>query len=175
MKARYFLLISFIIAILAGSAVKLNADEVNSNNHKIYLTLASFADHHIESALPWNEGFDNSAKGIEYLYVLTENISVGGTYMKFENSYFTDTLVKGFVFEYRKPLIKDLEAHLKLFVLYQKGYKRWQIYGATSNKYDDTFWTPMISYGITYKWFFIEGVHSSETLTAIRGGLVARF
>ena len=59
----------------------LNADEIN-------IKVGSYVDHKVNYGFDWNEGFNNRAKGIEYLYdTNNKNHGIGLTYINFINSY----------------------------------------------------------------------------------------
>jgi len=155
--------------ILLGGTILANADEIN-------IKFASYVKHHINYGFDWNEGWNNRAKGIEYIYdTNNKNSGIGITYLNFVNSFYTKVIAKGFVYRYKTPLTDDISLHSKLYLLHQKGYMRYQIYGASDNMYDDTFWTPMFSLGLNYKGFTIDGLHSKDALTALTFGYAWTF
>jgi hypothetical protein len=145
----------------------LDLDEIN-------IKVLSYVKHHFNiDGLNWNEGFKNSAKGIEGIKYLDKNHGIGLTYLTFRNSFDVRTSAGGFVYKYTTDeIVKDFRSNIKLYALYQKGY-----YGSWDNpsgfsdgNSDNKFWTPLVSVGFDYKNFTIDVVGTHNTLHAITFG-----
>ena len=160
-----------LILIILISVVSLFADEVN-------IKFASFVEHKVKyENLDWNEGFNNRAKGIEYIYdTNNKGHGIGITYINFINSFGNKTIAKGLVYRHRTVLTKNLALHSKVYYLHQKGYYKWQVMDATdiSDKGNE-FYTPMLSLGLNYKGFSIDGLVLKDTLSAFTFGYAWRF
>jgi len=153
------------LMIMMGGLV---ADEVN-------IKVASYVKHHFGiDGLTWNEGFKNSAKGIEYIHDLDENHGVGLTYITFRNSFDIRTNAGGFVYKYTSSNdYFGIRPNLKLYGLYQDGYYgSWRkIQGFSNNGGDNRFWTPMISAGFEIPCgLTLDVVGTSNTLHAVTFG-----
>lgn len=153
--------------ILWLSEKALLADEIN-------IKFASYVKHHFNiKNLNWNEGFKNGAKGIELIKYVDDNKrhGLGLTYITFRNSFDIRTNAGGIVYKYQRGKFFDIKPNIKLYGLYQKGY-----YGSWNNvkpydlNSDDKFFTPMVSAGLEYKGFTVDGVGTSDTLSAITFG-----
>ena len=148
-------------------STKAFSDEVN-------IKFASLVDHKVNYGFDWNEGWNNRAKGIEYLYDTDNtNWGIGLTYLNFSNSYSNKTIAKGLVIRHRHKLTDNVSVHSKVYYLKQRGYYGYQI-GRPDEKGNE-FNTPMFSVGLNYKGFTIDGLAVPDKLTAIAFGYAWTF
>jgi len=156
-----------ILAIVLMMSIEcLVADEVN-------VKALSYVKHHFDvDGLTWNEGFKNSAKGIEYIHDLDSNHGIGLTYITFRNSFDIRTEAGGFVYKYTSDDdYFGIRPNVKLYGLYQKGYYgSWDDVKPYDPNTDDKFFSPMISAGLEYKSFVVDMVGTQNTLHAITLG-----
>jgi len=165
------LIVSLLLAAMLMAGDIRPKDEIN-------LKFASYVKHHIMfDNLEWNEGFKNSAKGIEYIHYLTKNDGIGLTYLTFRNSYDVRTHAGGFVYKRVYDKILGIIPNTKAYVLYQKGYYgTWDnVLGFDDGKTDNKFWTPLASVGFEYKGFTVDVVGHHKYLHAVTFGYSIKF
>jgi len=146
---------------------------------EIKFALGSYVKHHIIfDNLEWNEGFENSAKGIEYIHYLDKKNGIGLTYLTFRNSYDVRTHAGGIVYKRVYDKILGIIPNTKGYILYQKGYYgTWDnVLGFSDGKTDNKFWTPLASVGFEYPiseriGLTIDVVGHHKYLHAITGGI----
>jgi len=145
---------------------------------EINLKFASYVKHHIVfDNFTWNEGFKNSAKGIEYIHYLDEKNGIGVTYITFKNSYYKRTTAGGLVYKRVYDKILGIIPNTKAYVLYQKGYYgTWDnVRGYSRDGSDNKFWTPLASLGFEYKGFTIDIIGHHKYLHAVTFGYSIKF
>jgi len=153
----------------------LHAEKID--RHEINIKVASYVKHYKNYGFDWNEGWNNRAKGIEYLYSLDETHSLGLTYLNMRNSTFDKTIAKGFVYKYSfNPFPFDIKPNTKFYYLHQKGYcgKWYELTQCTSNTKNE-FWTPLLSVGASWQGFTVDIVGSKDLLHAVAFGYGWRF
>jgi len=135
---------------------------------EINVKVLSYVKHYKIDGL--NEGFKNSAKGIEYIHYLDNNHGIGLSYITFKNGFNVRTEAGGFVYKYTSSNdYFGIRPNIKLYGLYQKGY-----YGSWNSLkpygIDNKFWLPLISGGLEYKCFVVDIIGTQDTLHAITFG-----
>lgn len=150
-----------------------NIVELVSMFDEVNIKVASYVKHHfVIDNLDWNEGFKNSAKGIEGISYLNEHHGVGLSYITFRNSFNVRTNAAGFVYKYTSSeIFKDFKTNMKVYYLFQKGYYgTWDKPLGWSSETDNEFWTPLMSTGVEYKNFTLDIVGTHTTLHAVTFG-----
>jgi len=184
--------ILLILLIFGASCLVADEKEIEQSSYEILDTVElllyvdevnikalSYVKHHFNvNGLNWNEGFKNSAKGIEGIHYLDKNHGIGLTYITFRNSFDVRTSAGGFVYKYTADNdYLGIRPNVKLYALYQKGY-----YGSWDNPSgfsdgikDNKFWSPLVSTGLEYKNITLDIVGTHNTLHAITLGYSFKF
>jgi len=163
----------FLLGWLLVLSVGMGSLYAEKPKDEINLKVASYVKHHIMfDNLEWNEGFKNSAKGIEYIHYLDEHNGIGVTYITFRNSYDIRTHAGGFVYKRIYDKILGIIPNTKAYMLYQKGYYgAWDnVLGYSTDGSDNKFWTPLASAGFEYEGFTVDVVGHHKYLYAVTFG-----